>query len=224
MAQSIDSPGTLSVRLHRASGLMSADWNGLSDPYVVLSLGREHVRTSRILYRTLDPEWNELHQFDGLTLAGALASGLTLRAPSTCLNLTRTSRTHLADTLLSAPGYTPSRRSRMLPTTRASFCGDVLHHPCLSGVGSCLRRGDGPRPLQHGRPVGGGAHSAALRIHFARPRTRRIRIGVTPRSLLNEPSAALPSCPHALSLTTSLPARVWCGSACPSCVPLASQT
>ena len=56
--------GVLRVRLSHAIGLKSADSNGFSDPYVKLSLNREK-RTSKIVYKTLNPRWDEDFQFRG---------------------------------------------------------------------------------------------------------------------------------------------------------------
>ena len=56
--------GVLRVRLSHAYGLKSADSNGFSDPYVKLTLGREK-RTSKTVYKTLNPRWDEDYQFRG---------------------------------------------------------------------------------------------------------------------------------------------------------------
>eukprot|EP00961_Rhodomonas_salina_P115615 1556209-Rhodomonas_salina.1 len=52
----------LQVRVVRATGLMAADANGLSDPYVKLQYGRHNEQTS-IKKMTLEPEWHEEFDF-----------------------------------------------------------------------------------------------------------------------------------------------------------------
>ena len=57
--------GTLTVHLHRATGLISMDSNGLSDPYVKLILcGTE--RRSSVVKRSLEPTWDETFKFVGV--------------------------------------------------------------------------------------------------------------------------------------------------------------
>ena len=57
--------GTLRVHLQHASGLKSADRNGLSDPYAKLSLaGQQHK--SKTVKRTLSPTWDETVEFKGV--------------------------------------------------------------------------------------------------------------------------------------------------------------
>lgn len=56
--------GKLHVRLARASSLQAADRNGLSDPYVKLTLGGVTQKT-RMLKKTLDPVYNETFIFYG---------------------------------------------------------------------------------------------------------------------------------------------------------------
>jgi hypothetical protein len=55
---------TITVTLRGASGLRNADLTGKSDPYVKLSLGRHHWRSSTIPC-CLDPIWEETHQVAG---------------------------------------------------------------------------------------------------------------------------------------------------------------
>ena len=69
--------GTLCVLLKRAIGVMAADLNGKSDPYVVATSGGQK-RISKTIWATLDPVWNESLVFKG-TLASFEASGLTLK-------------------------------------------------------------------------------------------------------------------------------------------------
>ena len=69
--------GVLLVTLKHARNLMSADANGLSDPYVIIS-GGGAKKTSKTIKKTLDPTWNEEMQLKGklsdfLTQVGHLA-------------------------------------------------------------------------------------------------------------------------------------------------------
>lgn len=57
--------GTLRVVLLGGSGLLAADSNGLSDPYVILQAGRCKAK-SRTIRKTLDPVWNEEFEFSGV--------------------------------------------------------------------------------------------------------------------------------------------------------------
>ena len=57
--------GALFVRLHRAEELRSMDYNGLSDPYIVLKLGEEEKK-STIKRKTLHPVWDPPEKFDFL--------------------------------------------------------------------------------------------------------------------------------------------------------------
>ncbi|OTF79955.1 hypothetical protein BLA29_011883 [Euroglyphus maynei] len=50
--------GTLIVKVHRAENLASADINGKSDPFCILELVNERLRTSTE-YKTLSPVWNK---------------------------------------------------------------------------------------------------------------------------------------------------------------------
>ena len=69
--------GTLQIHLQRARGLMSADRNGLSDPYATLSLaGQSHK--SKTIRNTLNPDWDEVIQFEG-NLSAMVAEGLSLQ-------------------------------------------------------------------------------------------------------------------------------------------------
>ena len=70
--------GTLHVRLARATGLKSADLNGFSDPYVKLTFNGV-TQKSRIIKKTLDPEFNETFAFDGV-LGELIRSPLLLHA------------------------------------------------------------------------------------------------------------------------------------------------
>lgn len=69
--------GTLQIHLQRARGLISADRNGLSDPYAKLSLaGQSH--TSKTIRNTLNPDWDEVIQFEG-SLGAMVTEGLSLQ-------------------------------------------------------------------------------------------------------------------------------------------------
>lgn len=52
----------LRVWVGLARGLMNADKHGLSDPYVIVSLGKQSQRTS-IIQDCVDPNWNEYFDF-----------------------------------------------------------------------------------------------------------------------------------------------------------------
>lgn len=55
--------GKLTVRVYKAEGLAAADINGKSDPFIKMNLVNQFHRTST-QYKTLNPEWNEMFQFD----------------------------------------------------------------------------------------------------------------------------------------------------------------
>jgi hypothetical protein len=63
--------GKVSVRLLRGEGLKAADKNGLSDPFVKLSLGKQTF-TSKKIMKTLNPRWNSDFEFQ--STQDALAS------------------------------------------------------------------------------------------------------------------------------------------------------
>ena len=71
--------GTLRVRLARGVGLLAADKGGTSDPYVVLQLGKTKHK-SKVIKKTLDPEWNETFDFVKLSLRELVESQLLLHA------------------------------------------------------------------------------------------------------------------------------------------------
>ena len=52
----LEAEGTLFVQLLRGNGLLAADANGFSDPYVKLSLGEQKQR-SKTMKKTLNPVW-----------------------------------------------------------------------------------------------------------------------------------------------------------------------
>eukprot|EP01102_Stenamoeba_stenopodia_P007699 TRINITY_DN2170_c0_g8_i1.p1 TRINITY_DN2170_c0_g8~~TRINITY_DN2170_c0_g8_i1.p1 ORF type:complete len:683 (-),score=156.15 TRINITY_DN2170_c0_g8_i1:95-2143(-) len=51
--------GTLTIWLHEAKNLLSADLNGKSDPYVVLKVSSGACAKSKVVKRDLNPKWNE---------------------------------------------------------------------------------------------------------------------------------------------------------------------
>ena len=57
--------GTLHIHLIDAGGLKAADKNGLSDPYVKLSLGGRRAK-SKTIKETLNPKFDERFQFSGV--------------------------------------------------------------------------------------------------------------------------------------------------------------
>jgi len=59
-------PGSLTLTVVRARGLMSADSNGLSDPYMQITIGDavKEAKKTKVLKRTLNPEWNEAFTFE----------------------------------------------------------------------------------------------------------------------------------------------------------------
>ena len=56
--------GELRVEVVGAFGLLAADINGKSDPYVIVRTG-EHKRKTRIIRKTLAPEWHETFRLRG---------------------------------------------------------------------------------------------------------------------------------------------------------------
>lgn len=57
--------GALTVFVLRARGLESTDRNGLADPYVKVTVGST-TRKTKVMPRTLDPEWFERLGFEGV--------------------------------------------------------------------------------------------------------------------------------------------------------------
>ena len=65
--------GTVTVRVVRATGLLSGDKGGSSDPYVVVqSAGGKKAKTS-VKKKTLDPEWDETLELSVLDAAAPLS-------------------------------------------------------------------------------------------------------------------------------------------------------
>jgi hypothetical protein len=58
------SQGTLKVTIKHANGLMAADSNGLSDPYVAVHAGGI-AKKSKVIPKTLDPVWNVTWELQG---------------------------------------------------------------------------------------------------------------------------------------------------------------
>ena len=59
----LNGKGVLKVHLRRAVGLVSADANGKSDPYVVVAVGGKQKKSS-VVQGSLEPEFNETLAFD----------------------------------------------------------------------------------------------------------------------------------------------------------------
>lgn len=59
--------GVLVLRIQCGKNLMSADKNGFSDPYVVARLPGTRLKAwrSKTCWKTLNPEWNQVHEFPG---------------------------------------------------------------------------------------------------------------------------------------------------------------
>eukprot|EP01125_Pyxidicula_operculata_P012223 TRINITY_DN4003_c0_g1_i1.p1 TRINITY_DN4003_c0_g1~~TRINITY_DN4003_c0_g1_i1.p1 ORF type:complete len:543 (+),score=153.70 TRINITY_DN4003_c0_g1_i1:56-1684(+) len=60
---SSSSTKSLKVTVHSGKGLASKDSNGLSDPYIVVQINNSKKKT-KIIFKTLEPDWNESFQFD----------------------------------------------------------------------------------------------------------------------------------------------------------------
>ena len=70
--------GKLLVQLLRGVNLKAMDRNGKSDPYVKISLGAKSFR-SKVVWKTLDPVWNQTFEFRG-TLGSFARDKLHLHA------------------------------------------------------------------------------------------------------------------------------------------------
>ena len=57
--ETIADTGILNLNIISGSGLLSADRNGKSDPFVEIYVNRQKVFKSKIIKKTLDPVWNE---------------------------------------------------------------------------------------------------------------------------------------------------------------------
>ena len=55
--EQMDDVGFVSVQVHGARGLRSADFVTSSDPYATVELGNKFLRT-HTCYNTLEPTWN----------------------------------------------------------------------------------------------------------------------------------------------------------------------
>ena len=60
----VGTPGTLVVLIDRAEGLLSADKNGLSDPFVKLRV-LSYKEQTKVIKKTLTPVWNQTFHFRG---------------------------------------------------------------------------------------------------------------------------------------------------------------
>lgn len=59
ISEGVEDTGYLDLDIVSAAGLLSADRNGKSDPYIVIIVNDKHVYKSHIIQKTLDPVWNE---------------------------------------------------------------------------------------------------------------------------------------------------------------------
>jgi Ca2+-dependent lipid-binding protein len=55
--------GTLSVTVMEGKNLPALDSNGMSDPYVTLSIGKVKQKT-KVKEKTLNPNWTEVFKFE----------------------------------------------------------------------------------------------------------------------------------------------------------------
>jgi hypothetical protein len=70
--------GRLTVTVARARNLIAADSNGLSDPYVVLRLGARSKKRTKVVSKSLNPEFGETFQFPISAAGGVDDFTLTL--------------------------------------------------------------------------------------------------------------------------------------------------
>ena len=61
--ENMEDIGRISITIVRAENLMAADLGGKSDPFAVVQLGNERLRTHTV-YKTLHPEWNKTFDLD----------------------------------------------------------------------------------------------------------------------------------------------------------------
>ena len=73
----VGTPGTLVVLIDRAEHLLSADKNGLSDPFVKIRV-LSYKEQTKVIRKTLDPVWNQTFHFKG-TLEQFQADSLQLK-------------------------------------------------------------------------------------------------------------------------------------------------
>jgi len=57
--------GALVFKVRKGTNLVSADRNGLSDPYVIVKAHTCSSWRSKVCYKTLNPEWDQEHDFEG---------------------------------------------------------------------------------------------------------------------------------------------------------------
>ena len=70
--------GVLKVHLKKGVGLKAMDLNGKSDPYVIVTCGKE-TKKSRVVKATLDPVWNETLELNTASFDDVLRDGLHLK-------------------------------------------------------------------------------------------------------------------------------------------------
>ena len=61
--ENMEDIGRMSITIVRAENLTAADLGGKSDPFAVVQLGNERLRTHTV-YKTLHPEWNKTFDLD----------------------------------------------------------------------------------------------------------------------------------------------------------------
>lgn len=61
--ENMEDIGRVSICIVRAENLTAADLGGKSDPFAVVQLGNERLRTHTV-YKTLHPEWNKTFDLD----------------------------------------------------------------------------------------------------------------------------------------------------------------
>ena len=74
----VQRPLRIEVHLKSGHGLLAADKNGKSDPYVVATLGKLK-RKSKVVKKTLDPVWNEVLTLEGFDESALQDAQLRLR-------------------------------------------------------------------------------------------------------------------------------------------------
>ena len=57
--------GVLVFELHNGRDLMIGDTNGLSDPYCLVRVHNAPQWRSKTIYKTLNPDWDQKHEFEG---------------------------------------------------------------------------------------------------------------------------------------------------------------
>ena len=76
--EALEAKGTLKLRLKSGEGLKSMDDNGFSDPYVKFIVGKKSV-SSKMVKKTLNPQWNEELALKNVTLGEVLREPMSLQ-------------------------------------------------------------------------------------------------------------------------------------------------